>query len=125
MAVASLTALASLAEPPVVSISCVSSSDWCFSSREFWKSPEGEWLSTCAVITTQASDAVGHIHDRMPLMVPRERWADWLDPTKSGDDRLALLEPAAPGRLEAYPVSTAVGNVRNNGAHLLDPLPLS
>jgi putative SOS response-associated peptidase YedK len=61
----------------------------------------------------------------MPLMVPRERWADWLDPTKSGDDRLALLEPAAPGRLEAYPVSTAVGNVRNNGAHLLDPLPLS
>ena len=30
--------------------------------------------------------------------------------------------PAAPGRLEAYPVSTAVNNVRNNGAELLEPL---
>ena len=98
---------------------------------EIWRDPDkadddpDRFRWTCTVLTTEAEDDVGHIHDRMPLMVPRERWADWLDPTKSGDDRLALLEPAAPGRLEAYPVSTAVGNVRNNGAHLLDPLPLS
>ncbi len=31
--------------------------------------------------------------------------------------------PAAPGRLEAYPVSTQVNNVRNNGPELMDPLP--
>ena len=98
---------------------------------EIWRDPDkadddpDRFRWTCTVLTTEAEDDLGHIHDRMPLMVPRERWADWLDPTKSGDDRLALLEPAAPGRLEAYPVSTAVGNVRNNGAHLLDPLPLS
>ena len=35
----------------------------------------------------------------------------------------ALLVPAAPGRLQAYPVSTAVNNVRNNGPELLEPLP--
>jgi putative SOS response-associated peptidase YedK len=68
---------------------------------------------------------VGHIHDRMPLMVGRERWPEWLDPTVSGrDDLLALLVPAAPGALEAYPVSKAVSNVRNNGPELMDPLPL-
>ena len=51
---------------------------------------------------------LGHIHDRMPLMVERDRWGAWLDPTASGrDDLLDLLVPAAPGRLEAYPVSTA------------------
>ena len=32
--------------------------------------------------------------------------------------------PAAPGRLEAFPVSTAVGNVANNGPELVEPLPL-
>jgi putative SOS response-associated peptidase YedK len=61
----------------------------------------------------------------MPLMVPRERWAAWLDPTlNEKDDLLPLLEPAAPGRLEAYPVSLAVNNVRNNGPELVAPLPL-
>ena len=77
------------------------------------------------MITTQAEDAVGHIHDRMPLMVERERWSRWLDPTLSDrDDLLSLLVPAAPGRLEAYPVSRLVSNVRNNGPELVEPLPL-
>ena len=41
-----------------------------------------------------------------------------------GPTLLDLLVPAAPGRLEAYPVSTLVSNVRNNGPELLEPLPL-
>jgi putative SOS response-associated peptidase YedK len=58
------------------------------------------------------------------MMVERARWSAWLDPTVSGrDDVLALLEPAAPGRLEAFPVSTDVNNVRNNGASLVEPIP--
>ena len=99
---------------------------------EIWRDPTKadddpeRFRWTCTVLTTEAEDDLGHIHDRMPLMVPRDRWAAWLDPTSAdGADRLALLEPAAPGRLEAYPVSTAVGNVRNNGPELVDPLPLS
>ena len=81
------------------------------------------FLWSCTVITTSAEDSVGHIHDRMPLMVERDRWASWLDPTDDDPDTLKqLLVPAAPGRLEAYPVSTAVNNVRNNGPELLDAL---
>lgn len=93
---------------------------------EFWRDrrrpdddPEA-WLVTCTVITTKAEDELGHIHDRMPMLVERDRWADWLDPgLTSTDDARALLVPAAPGRLTAYPVSTAVNNVRNNGPELL------
>jgi putative SOS response-associated peptidase YedK len=60
----------------------------------------------------------------MPLMVERDRWADWLDPQRTATDEvLALLQPAAPGQLEAYPVSTAVGNVRNNYPELIEALP--
>lgn len=84
--------------------------------------PEAWWW-TCTVLTTSAEDDLGHLHDRMPLLVEPERYAAWLDPRVSDPDGLrALLVPAAPGRLEAYPVSRAVNDVRNNGPHLVEPL---
>jgi len=98
---------------------------------EIWRDPEKaeddptRFRWTCTVLTTSAEDSLGHIHDRMPLMLTPDRYDDWLDPRQhSKDDLLALLEPAAPGRLEAFPVSTLVSNVKNNGPELVVPLPL-
>jgi putative SOS response-associated peptidase YedK len=98
---------------------------------EIWRDPtrdddaDDRFLWTCTVITTDAEDDVGKIHDRMPLMVERDRWAAWLDPRTDKDSVLDLLVPAAPGRLEAYPVSTMVNAVKNNGPELIAPLDLS
>jgi putative SOS response-associated peptidase YedK len=99
---------------------------------EIWRDPTRDeddpdrFRWTCTVLTTDAEDPLGHIHDRMPLMVEKDRWGAWLDPSVSAkDDLLSLLEPAAPGRLEAFPVSTLVSNVRNNGPELVEPIPLS
>ncbi len=97
---------------------------------EIWRDPTRDeddperFRWTCTVITTDAADDLGRIHDRMPLMVEPDRWHTWLDPRTDKDDLMALLVPAMPGRLEAYPVSPAVGNVRNNGPELLEPLAL-
>ena len=98
---------------------------------EIWRDPDKDeddparFRWTCTVLTTTAEDSLGQIHDRMPLMLSPERYDAWLDPRQnSKDDLLALLEPAAPGRLEAYPVSAMVSNVKNNGPELVDPLPL-
>ncbi len=98
---------------------------------EIWRDPTRDeqdperFRWTCTVLTTQAEDDLGHIHDRMPLMVEAARRAAWLDPAVSSrDDLLSLLVPAAPGQLEAFPVATLVNNVRNNGPELLEPLPL-
>lgn len=96
---------------------------------EIWRNPgiedpdaPGAWLWTACVLTTTATDALGRIHDRMPIAVAREAWADWLDPDYAGDPH-QLLDPAATAReLEAYPVSTLVNSVRNNGPELLVPL---
>jgi putative SOS response-associated peptidase YedK len=97
---------------------------------EIWRDPTREeddperFRWTCTVLTTTAEDEVGRIHDRMPMLVEPERYAAWLDPTVSDVEELkGLLVPAAPGRLEAFPVSTAVNSVRNNGPELLQPLP--
>ncbi len=98
---------------------------------EIWRDPTRDeddperFRWTCTVITTQAEDALGRIHDRMPLTLDRAQWGAWLDPRRSGDDDLLdLLVPAGPGVLEAYPVATLVSNVRNNGPELVEPLPL-
>ena len=96
---------------------------------EIWKDPTREdddperFRWTCTVLTTTAEDAVGHIHDRMPLLVEPERRAEWLSSDVDVDRAATLLVPAAPGRLEAYPVSTEVNNVRHNGPELAEPLP--
>jgi putative SOS response-associated peptidase YedK len=76
------------------------------------------------VLTTDAPDELGRIHDRMPLLVPRESRGAWLDPSTPKDKVLDLLVPAQQTGLEAYPVSTKVGNVRNNGPELVEPLPV-
>ncbi len=96
---------------------------------EWWRDSTREdddpaaWLLTCTVITTDASDAVGRIHDRMPMTIPRDDWARWLDPAHGAEEAARLLVPAFDGGLEAYPVSTLVNSVRNNGPELIDPLP--
>lgn len=83
----------------------------------------GAFLWTATVITTTAADVVGHIHDRMPMLVERRSYDAWLDPARIETEELrGLLTPAAPGRLEAYPVSTDVNNVKNNGCQLLEPV---
>lgn len=98
---------------------------------EIWRDPElpdddpGRFRWTCTVLTTDAPDELGRIHDRMPLLVEPAQWGAWLDPRHPGDPALLdLLVPAAPGRLEAYPVGQRVNNVRNNGPELLEPVPV-
>jgi putative SOS response-associated peptidase YedK len=61
----------------------------------------------------------------MPLMLTPDRYDAWLDPdNRDTDQLLGLLQPAMPGLLEAYPVSTLVSDVANNGPELVEPLAL-
>jgi putative SOS response-associated peptidase YedK len=85
--------------------------------------PGRGWLWTAAIITTQATDDVGQIHDRMPMVIRPEHWADWLDPASSEPGQLqAAMLPAMTGGLTSHPVSMAVNSVRNNGPDLIKPL---
>lgn len=94
---------------------------------EWWADPTRDtddperWLLTCTVITTNATDELGRIHDRMPMAVRREDWRRWLDPATPLSAE-SLLVPASDGGLVTTPVSTLVNDVRNNGPQLLEPV---
>ncbi|MEU1603593.1 SOS response-associated peptidase [Micromonospora matsumotoense] len=79
---------------------------------------------TFSVLTTAAVGELAEVHDRMPLLLPADRWADWLAPA---DDPAALLAAPSPqwlAGLEIRPVGPAVGNVRNNGPDLVARVPV-
>lgn len=84
----------------------------------------GEDLITCAVITTDANGVVRPIHDRMPALLPPDAWERWLSPEVSDVEALRpLLGPAPDELLVAWPVSTRVNRVGNDGPGLVEPVP--
>ena len=73
---------------------------------------------SCTIVTTAAIGALTDVHDRMPLLLPRQRWASWLTDAAGPE----LLEPTPEwfvAGLEIRPVGPAVGDVRNDGPHLV------
>ncbi|MDO9377828.1 MAG: SOS response-associated peptidase [Nocardioidaceae bacterium] len=98
---------------------------------ELWRDPaasvdDDPWLWSFTILTTRAEDDLGRLHDRMPLLLEPSDHSRWLDPHVTDTaDVTSMLVPAAPGRLEAFPVSRSVNNVRNEGPELVEPIPLS
>lgn len=86
---------------------------------ETWKSPDGELLQTFATITTDANRQLNGIQDRMPVIIERGDWPLWLGEVDG--DPASLLRPAPEGILRTWQVGKAVGNVKNNGAELIEP----
>jgi putative SOS response-associated peptidase YedK len=89
-----------------------------------WRDPEsGERVRTCTILTGSPDDLVAPIHDRMPVALPQEDWAEWLSPDNHDAATLqALLQNVARPQLAEHPVSTLVNKVANNVPELLDPL---
>ena len=90
---------------------------------EVWQGPDGEEVPTAAIVTTGPNGTFGALHDRMPLVVPRERWNVWLDAKRTHAQEVEdMLVPPADDFWEAVPVSTAVSRVGNEGQELIEPL---
>jgi putative SOS response-associated peptidase YedK len=81
-----------------------------------WESPEGEKISSCTIITTGPNKTMEGIHDRMPIILRKEAEATWLDRSVQDVKLLqALIEKPYPDEeMRAYPVTKAVGNVKND-----------
>jgi putative SOS response-associated peptidase YedK len=92
---------------------------------EAWQdknNPAAEPILSCSIITTSANSLVEPIHDRMPVILPPDLYPAWTDPANQDAAALReLLLPYDPGLMQAYPVSSLVNSVRNQGPELLQP----
>ncbi len=88
-----------------------------------WTAWGPESTLTCSILTTAALGDLTRVHDRMPLILPRDRWPAWLAGGGEPDELLQPLSPAELAAIEIREVRPDVGSVRNNGPHLLDPPP--
>ena len=87
---------------------------------EGWRSPEGDVMRSFAILTTTANVQMAVLHERMPVILQQEDWPAWLGETPA--DPTALLRPLPEGLLKLWPVDKRVGNVRNDGPDLLQPM---
>ena len=65
-----------------------------------WKSPEGQWVVTCAIVTTTPNAAMAALHDRMPVILGEADWPLWLGEREGETD--ALLRPCPEDWLKIY-----------------------
>ena len=88
-----------------------------------WRSGIGEDLVTACIITTEANALMAPIHDRMPVMLPRQHWSAWLDRTQQDPAALAPLMSGLPDdAMQARAVDRAVGRSSADGPQLIEPL---
>jgi putative SOS response-associated peptidase YedK len=90
---------------------------------EDWQGPQGEVMVSACIITTEPNELMGGIHNRMPVILPKDSWALWLDSAAHTKEIQPLLVPCSAELMAAHPVSVAVGNVRNDGPGLILPMP--
>ena len=80
---------------------------------ETWKDGEGKPVHTLSIITTEPNELMQNIHNRMPVILPRELEEAWL----KENDELALksmLRPFESKLMDCYPISRKVNSVANN-----------
>jgi len=80
--------------------------------------------ASCAILTTPALGPIAEVHDRMPVVLPDETHAAWLDNALHDAAVVTAMarQPMAPEEFEHYPVSRRVNNARNEGPELIEPL---
>lgn len=85
-----------------------------------WKEPDGKWLISYAIITTDANSLMQPVHNRMPVILHHRGYDRWLSRDETERPPIDLLRPYDADRMTAHLVDPRVGNVRNNEPGLCD-----
>ena len=88
-----------------------------------WKSPQGEEVLSCSILTCGPNAVMGELHDRMPVILAEADWPKWLgEAPATEDDLTAMLKPCRDASLRIWRVDKKVGNVRKTGRELILPV---
>ena len=89
---------------------------------ETWADRDGGEIETAAIVTCEANETLAPIHERMPVIVPQDKFDAWLDCERIDAKSAIALVGKAPGDfLEAIEVSPRVNSVKNDSEENLAP----
>jgi putative SOS response-associated peptidase YedK len=87
-----------------------------------WNDPEKGKVHSCTIITCPPNELMRSLHDRMPVILPRESQELWLDHDQHDvDELMPLLKPYPAETMEAYDVSNLVNSVKNDSPDVVMP----
>lgn len=87
-----------------------------------WQSPDGGLLRSATIITTDPNELMTPIHNRMPVILPAEDYAEWLDPSpRTAESLMHLLKAYPAGKMSEHPVSMLVNSPANDRPELIQP----
>jgi putative SOS response-associated peptidase YedK len=88
-----------------------------------WKNPDGQWITTCSILTTTPNAVTSTVHDRMPVILDADSYDLWLDPEMQNVTAISeLLKPYDARSMRCYPVSTRINHVANDDAECSRPV---
>jgi putative SOS response-associated peptidase YedK len=91
---------------------------------EAWRAREsGEWLITCAILTTEPNELLEPIHDRMPVIIQPGDYSAWLAQTTATEDVSRMVAPLSAEFLRTWEVSLLVNDPKVDDARILTPVP--
>jgi putative SOS response-associated peptidase YedK len=92
---------------------------------EYWRLREEGAIGivSCAILTTEPNSLLQPIHDRMPVIIPPERYADWLDARTPAPAVRDLMLSYPSEAMAAWPISLRVNSPQADDAEVLTPLP--
>jgi putative SOS response-associated peptidase YedK len=91
-----------------------------------WKSPSGEWVKSCSILTTTPNAVTSAIHDRMPVILGKDDYDVWLDPGMTNVQVISeMLRPCDARLMRCYPVSTRINHVANDDEECSRPVEIA
>jgi|SRR5208282_141032 len=93
---------------------------------ERWRDPSGQWVKSCAILTTTPNAVTSVVHDRMPVILRTDDYDVWLDPGMTNTHVITeLLKPYDAKSMRSYPVSTRINHVANDDEQCSAPVELA
>jgi putative SOS response-associated peptidase YedK len=90
---------------------------------EAWRSREdGEWVITCAILTTEPNEVLAPIHDRMPVIIRPDDYRSWLDQSTKAEDVSGLVAPFPADAMRTWEISLLVNDPKTDDARVIAPV---
>ena len=76
-----------------------------------WKTPDGDWLQSFTILTTDPNAAMEPVHNRMPVILRPQDYGRWVSRDPDARPPIDLLRPFAPEAMVVRPAENTQAEI--------------